>query len=292
MTLGSGIDARLRGVVHLYPSAEGDVVALRGVDLDVSAGEVVSILGPSGSGKSTVLGLLAGNFVASAGSVAVGGADIGRMDARALTHMRATQVSLVVQGAERNLLPYASAADNVWFAQRGAAGPRRRSGEQMPEPEALLDRFGLGEVAAIPTWRLSAGVRQRVALACGVAPRPPLLLVDEPTSRLDPASRDQVVEMLLGVGAELGSTVVVVTHDPEVAARMGRTVTIRDGRVGAEGRRGRDYAVVGHDGLVQLPQEVLDLLPPDSLVEVDRRLDGVLLRRASLGEDRPHGEAP
>lgn len=276
--------------MHLYPSAEGDVVALRGVDLDVSAGEVVSILGPSGSGKSTVLGLLAGNFVASAGSVAVGGADIGRMDARALTHMRATQVSLVVQDAERNLLAYASASDNVWFAQRGAAGPRRRSGERMPEPEALLDRFGLGEVADIPTWRLSASARQRVALACGLPPLPALLLVDEPTSGLDPAGRDQVIEMLLRAGAEIGSTMVVVTHDPEVAARTGRTVTIRDGRVGTEGRRGRDYAVVGHDGLVQLPQEVLDLLPPDSLVEVDRRSDGVLLRPAALGESPPHGD--
>jgi putative ABC transport system ATP-binding protein len=101
----SGLDLRLRGVVHLYPSPEGDVVALRGVDLDVAAGESVSLLGPSGAGKSTVLGLLAGNFVASAGEVLIGSEDVGRMGGDRLSRLRALDVSLVVQGAERNLLP-------------------------------------------------------------------------------------------------------------------------------------------------------------------------------------------
>jgi putative ABC transport system ATP-binding protein len=277
----AGIDLHLRGVVHLYPSLDGDVVALRGVDLDVSAGEAVSLLGPSGAGKSTVLGLLAGNFAASAGRVLIGGEDVGRMAGDRLARLRALDVSLVVQGAEGNVLPYATAAENVWFAQQGA---RRRGRTSLIAPRELLGRFGLADVADVAVRRLSSGQRQRVALTAGVAPQPRLLLADEPTSRLDPQARDQAIEMLLTICTELGATVVAVTHDAEVAARLGRTVTIRDGRVGGEGRRGVDYAVVGHDGLVQLPPEVLDLLPPDSLVEVVRRPDGVHLRRP---EGRP-----
>jgi ABC-type lipoprotein export system ATPase subunit len=272
-----GAEIHLVGVVHLYPSPQGDVVALKGVDLDVAGGESVSLLGPSGAGKSTVLGLLAGNFVASAGQVLIGGDDIGRMDQQQLSLLHAFDVSLVVQGAERNLLPYASAEENVWFAQQGSRWRGRPPGLGLG---ALLEQFGLGPVAAITVDRLSAGQRQRVALAAGLSPVPRLLLVDEPTSQLDPQNRDSVIDTLLQVCTNLGTTLIAVTHDPDVAARFSRTVTIRDGRVGAEGRRGIEYAVVGRDGLLQLPSDVMDLLPADSLVEVIRRPDGVLLRRA------------
>lgn len=279
--VGVGTEIHMIGVVHLYPSPEGDVVALRGVDLDVAAGESVSLLGPSGAGKSTVLGLLAGNFVASAGQVLIGGDDIGRMDGERLGRLHAFDVSLVVQGSERNLLPYATAKENVWFAQQGS----RRRGRKPPfSPGRLLQQFGLGHLGDVPVNQLSTGERQRVALTAGVAPGPRLLLVDEPTSQLDPSARDDVIDMLLRVCSELGATIVAVTPDAQVATRFGRTVTIRDGRVGAEGRRGIEYAVVGRDGLLQLPPEVLDLLPPDSLVEVIRQPDGVTLRRA---EDQP-----
>jgi ABC-type lipoprotein export system ATPase subunit len=274
-----GAEVHLIGVVHLYPSPEGDVVALRGVDLDVSSGESLSLLGPSGAGKSTVLALLAGNVVASAGQVLIDGEDVGRMDGEHLGRLHASDVSLVVQGADRNLLPYATALENVWFAQQGA---RRRGRDPRIGPHRLLEQFGLADIGDLAVGRLSAGQRQRVALAAGIASLPRLLLVDEPTSQLDPSARDEVIDMLLQICAELGSTVVAVTHDADVAARMGRTVTIRDGRVGGEGRRGVEYAVVGRDGLVQLPADVLDLLPPDSLVEVIRQPDGVVLRR---GED-------
>jgi putative ABC transport system ATP-binding protein len=273
----TGAEIHLVGVVHLYPSPEGDVVALRGVDLDVAAGESLSLLGPSGAGKSTVLGLLAGNFVASAGQVMIGDEDVGRMKGEQLGRLHAFDVSLVVQGAERNLLSFATSKENVWFAQQGS---RRRGREPGISPTRLLDQFGLHDVGDVVVGRLSAGQRQRVALAAGVAPLPRLLLVDEPTSQLDPSSRDDVIDMLLQVCEEIGTTVVCVTHDAEVATRFSRTVTIRDGRVGAEGRRGVEYVVVGRDGLLQLPQDVLDILPPDSLVEVIRQAHGVVLRRA------------
>ncbi|HZS24620.1 MAG TPA: ATP-binding cassette domain-containing protein [Gaiellaceae bacterium] len=280
----AALDVHLTGVVHLYPSPEGDVVALRGVDLDIRAGESVALLGPSGAGKSTVLGLLAGEFRPSAGSVRIGDVDVARGGSEALAALRSRDVSLVVQGADANLLPYATGLQNVWFAQHGA---RRRG--QAPEKTAaeLLDLFGLGALADRPADRLSSGERQQLALVAGVASLPRLLLLDEPTSQLTDAERDEMIDAVVAVHRTLGMTVIVVTHDTDVAARLERTVTIRDGRVGAEGRAGTEYAVVGRDGSVHLPPDVLGVLPPDSLVRVTRLDDGVELRRVDEDGDAP-----
>ncbi|HEV7959233.1 MAG TPA: ATP-binding cassette domain-containing protein [Acidimicrobiales bacterium] len=277
----AGADVHLSGVVHLYPSPEGDVVALRGVDLDIKAGESVALLGPSGAGKSTVLGLLAGEFAPSAGSVRIGEHDLGKLGADALSRLRAHELSLVVQGAATNLLSYATALENVWFAQHGS---RRRKKPPARSAMELLELFHVGGLASRRVDEMSMGERQRVALVAGVAVLPRLLLVDEPTSQLSGDERDQVIDTILTIHREIGLTVIVVTHDTQVASRFERTVTIRDGRVGAEGRYGVDYAVVGRDGSLHLPPEVLDLLPPDSLVRVIRLSNGVELRRADEEE--------
>lgn len=269
------VEVHLSGVVHIYPSPEGDVVALRGVDLDVQAGESVALLGPSGAGKSTVLGLLAGEFQPSAGSVRIGELDVDRARADVLARLRSREVSFVVQGARANLLPYATAAQNVWFAQHGA---RRRGHAVDRSPGELLGLFGLGSLADVPAARMSAGEQQRLALVAGSATLPRLLLLDEPTSQLRARERDEAIDAVVEIHRRLGMTVIVVTHDGDVASRLERTVTIRDGRVGAEGRHGREYAVVGRDGSVHLPPDVLDLLPPDSLVRVTRLEDGIELR--------------
>jgi ABC-type lipoprotein export system ATPase subunit len=283
LTTGA-VEVHLSGVVHIYPSPEGDVVALRGVDLDIRAGESVALLGPSGAGKSTVLGLLAGEFQPSAGSVRIGDLDLDRARSDVLATLRSRDVSLVVQGAHANLLPYATAAQNVWFAQHGA----RRRGQSLDlSPGELLDLFGLAAVADVPAAQLSAGEQQRLALVAGIATLPRLLLLDEPTSQLRDRERDEVINAVVEIHGRLGMTVVVVTHDGDVASRLERTVTIRDGRVGAEGRQGREYAVVGRDGSVHLPPDVLDLLPPDSLVHVTRHEDRIELRRVDSEEDSP-----
>jgi putative ABC transport system ATP-binding protein len=276
-----GAEVHLSGVVHLYPSPEGEVVALRGVDLDIKAGESVALLGPSGAGKSTVLGLLAGEFAPSAGSVRIGEHELGKLGADALSRLRAHEISLVVQGAATNLLSYATALENVWFAQHGS---RRRKKSPPRSAMELLELFHVGGLASRRVAEMSMGERQRVALVAGVAVLPRLLLVDEPTSQLSGEERDQVIDTILTIHREIGLTVIVVTHDTEVASRFERTVTIRDGRVGAEGRYGVDYAVVGRDGSLHLPPEVLDLLPPDSLVRVIRLPNGVELRRAEEEE--------
>jgi len=277
---GGGLAVTCRGVVFIYRLEGYDVVALAGVDLDINAGESVALIGPSGAGKSTLLSLLAGLLRPAAGRLVVGPHDLVRADAGELAAMRSSDVGVVLQGAARNLLPYLSAEQNVRFAQRGVSGDRRRS---LPPPRDVLGLVGLtarGRTKLVPQ-RLSPGERQRLALAVALAARPGLLLADEPTSQLDSRARDEVVTALEAVRRS-GTTVVVVTHDPDVGIRMTRTVTIRDGRVGAEGRRGEDYAVVGRDGTIHLPQEVLRALPPGTLVGVEPQPDGTfLLVRAS-----------
>jgi putative ABC transport system ATP-binding protein len=258
-----GVRVRCEGVVHIYPaSGEGldDVVALRGVDLDVDPGEFVSLLGPSGSGKSTVLGLLAGMLRPSAGRVLIGEHDVGRMAPRALARLRGSIVALVLQTPSRNLLAYATVRQNLAFA----AGPSGRPSDE------LLKRLGLAAIADRVAGRLSGGEQQCVAIAAALSSGAQLVLADEPTSQLDALSRELVMGLLAQVHAEFGRTVVVVTHDSSVAARSQRTVTIRDGRVGSEGVRGREYAVVGRDGSLQLPPELFEELPPGTLLEVRR----------------------
>jgi ABC-type lipoprotein export system ATPase subunit len=273
----TGIPVSCHGLVHIYRLEGNDVVALSGVDLDVAPGEVVGLLGPSGAGKSTLLNLFAGLLRPSAGRLHVGEHEIARMDERGLARMRAIDVGVVLQGAMRNLLPYASPLDNVRFAQRGA----RKAGESMlPSPHEVLGLVGLGEHATASLTSLSPGQRQRLAVGVGLAARPGLLLLDEPTSQLDHEGRDEVLRAVSDINRDLGTTVVAVTHDPEVAERLPRTVTIRDGRVGAEGRRGEDFAVVGRDGSVTLPPDILESVPPGSLLRVSVVEEGaVYLRR-------------
>jgi putative ABC transport system ATP-binding protein len=269
----TGIPVSCHGLVHIYRLEGNDVVALSGVDLDVAGGEVVGLLGPSGSGKSTLLNLFAGLLRPSAGRLTVGSHEIARMDERGLARMRAGDVGVVLQGAMRNLLPYASPVDNVRFAQRGARRLARGADDALdagllPEPLEVLDLVGLADEARTPLTGLSPGQRQRLAVGVGLAARPGLLLLDEPTSQLDHEGRDEVLAAVGAINRDLGTTVVAVTHDPEVAERLSRTVTIRDGRVGAEGRRGEDFAVVARDGSLTLPPDVLERVPPGSLLRV------------------------
>jgi putative ABC transport system ATP-binding protein len=264
---GDGITVRCRGVVHLYRTVEGhDVVALQGVDLTIAAGERVAMLGPSGSGKSTLMTLLGGIQRPSAGQIYLDDHNISRLGEGELTRLRASRVSTVLQGAHRNLLPYATAEQNIVFAQLGVPRDRRR---RLRTPMMLLDRLHLAEQAHQTVGTLSGGQRQRLALACAVAPEPALLLADEPTSQLSHDDRDQLLELLHDVAEEHGTTVVVVTHDPDVAATFPRTVTIKGGRVGAEGREGSEYVVIGEEGVLHLPSHLVEEWPAGTLVRIE-----------------------
>jgi putative ABC transport system ATP-binding protein len=271
-----GVGVHLVGVVHLYRQSGSDIVALRGVDIDIGSGEMVALLGPSGMGKTTVLRLMAGLLKPSAGVVEVGQHDLGRMSSLERRALRAGDISFMVQGTGANLLPYATPTQNIWFAQHGAQANRKTPPWR---PEQLLDMLGLQDVASTPVSDLPLGLKQQVSVATCVAAAPRLLLADEPTAQLSHDASESVVGLLQHVNAVLGTTIVIVTHDPSVAALFPRTVTIRDGRVGSEGRRGEEYAVVDGSGSIQLPPDVLESFPPNTRVRVVRKPDGVELRR-------------
>lgn len=274
---GGGCAVRCENLVHVYGEAGQEITALRGVDLAVEEGETVAVLGPSGSGKSTLLWLLAGLLRPTAGLVEVAGRRTSELTGRAAAEMRLREVGVVLQNPSRNLLAYETAAGNVLFAQR----PTRRTWKtKRRRAAALLEAVGLAGVANRRAGRLSGGEQQRLAVAVALANGPRLLLADEPTSQLDRGSADAVVDLLQAANADLGTTIVVVSHDPAVGEALGRTVTIRDGRVGAEGRDGEEYIVVGRDGTVALPSDLLDVLPPGSLATARRVPGGVELRRA------------
>ncbi|HSF98386.1 MAG TPA: ATP-binding cassette domain-containing protein [Ornithinibacter sp.] len=254
-----------RGLVHIYHADGHDVAALSGIDLVVAPGERVALLGPSGAGKSTLLTLFGGLLHPSAGRILVGEHEMSRLTEAELDEVRGTEIAMVLQGSARNLLPYLSARGNLAFAQDT---PRRR-GRQVPGVDEVLALVGFPAASAdVPLDRLSPGHLQLLAVAVAVSCRPGLLLGDEPTSQLDHDARDVVLEAFARVNRQWGTTVIVVTHDPDVAAAMPRTITIRDGRVGAEGRAGEEFAVVSADGSVPLPPHALAAIPPGSLVRL------------------------
>jgi putative ABC transport system ATP-binding protein len=261
---GTGVEVVCERITHLYQTGEEQVVALRDVDLTIPAGSSIALLGPSGCGKSTLMSLLAGLQRPSTGRLLVGRHDL-TADPHAGRRLRAETTALLLQEPARALLPYATPA----LALDNAGDP---------DPKASLDDFALTDVAGYPTRSLSAGQQQRLALAVVMARRPGLLLVDEPTSRLDPTERDVVIGTLHAAARRSGATLVVVTHDPVVAATFERTLSMRDGRVGAEGRDGTQLAVVGSDGSIALPADALEVLPPGRYAEVEITEQGILLK--------------
>jgi ABC-type lipoprotein export system ATPase subunit len=278
----AGADVVCVGLVHIYPGEDGPIVALRDIELEVRAGEVLALLGPSGSGKSTLLAVLSGLLTPTAGKVLVAGHDMTRLDERGLSRLRSTDLALLLQDPLQNLIPYATALENMAFAQRGA---RRRRWPLRWTPEELADTFDLTPVAGRPVYQLSGGEQQKVAIASAVATSPRVLVADEPTTNLDAAGRGAVIDGLRRAHELSGATVIVATHDAITAAAFPRTLTISYGAIGSEGRGGRRFAVVGRDGAVHLPLEVTALYPAGSLFRVIVTDTAVELRSEPRPED-------
>jgi putative ABC transport system ATP-binding protein len=215
---------RIRDLHLTVPAASGPVNILRGISLDIDAGEVVGIVGPSGSGKTSLLMVLAGLERASAGSVLLDGHDLTPLDEDALARLRRRTVGIVFQAF--HLIASMTALENV-------AIPLELAGDRDAEARAAeaLRAVGLGHRLTHLPGQLSGGEQQRVALARAFAPRPRLLLADEPTGNLDRATGETVMELLFGLQAEAGTTLLLITHDPALAARCGRIVRIADGRI-------------------------------------------------------------
>jgi len=212
--------------------------------------------------------------------VLVGGTDISRIKESELGRLRSGTVASLLQGATRNLLPYATPEENVTFARKALTPAARR---RLPAPDALLDALGMGDLTGRPLSGMSGGEKQRVAFASAVSSGAGLLLADEPTSQLSHDDRDAMVELIHVVNREFGTTVVLVTHDPEVAAQMPRSITIRNGRIGSEGRRGFDFGVVDEDGAVHIPDDLATRFPAGTLVQFEDTPEGGTTAVVSLG---------
>ncbi|HWC04403.1 MAG TPA: ABC transporter ATP-binding protein [Methylomirabilota bacterium] len=215
---------QVHDLVMRLRSAAGVVTILDGVTLRVPAGQFVAVTGPSGSGKSTLLGLVAGLDRPTAGSVRVDGVELSALDEDALARLRLAKIGYVFQSF--HLIPTLTAIENVAIPLElaGVADAAARAG-------ALLEEVGLKARGSHYPAELSGGEQQRVALARAVANRPGLVLADEPTGNLDSATGAQIVDLLVGLHRRQGVTLVLVTHDPALAAHADRVVELRDGRV-------------------------------------------------------------
>jgi len=214
----------VRGLVKRYE--QGRITALSGVDLDVGAGEFVAVCGPSGCGKSTLLNMLAAIDRPDEGSAVVGGRNLGRLSPAETNRYRASVVGLVFQ--LHNLLPNLTAVENV---QAALLASNRSPSARLEKARRLLDRVGLSDRSSALPAKLSGGERQRVAVARALANEPKVLLADEPTGALDSKTGDRLFDLLAELQQDLHMTLVVVTHDPRVAARAGRVVHMLDGRI-------------------------------------------------------------
>jgi putative ABC transport system ATP-binding protein len=214
----------LRGVSKTVPSGAGRLTILHPVDLAIERGRVVAITGPSGSGKSTMLGLIAGLDAPSEGRILLDGIDITALDEDALAKLRGARVGIVFQFF--HLLPSLTAFENVLVPMEiaGARDARARA-------RALLTEVGLEERMHHYPSQLSGGEQQRVAIARALANDPPILLADEPTGNLDSTTGHQIIELLLSINRDRGTTLVLVTHDPDLARVADMSVALRDGRV-------------------------------------------------------------
>ena len=215
---------RVRGIGKTVKSGDGDLVILREIAFEVTSGEAVAIVGASGSGKSTLLAILAGLDTPSAGTVEIDDVDLYTLDEDSRAELRGRLVGYVFQSFQ--LLPALTALENVMLPLELAG--RRDAGEAARE---MLARVGLAERLGHYPKHLSGGEQQRVALARAFVVRPKLLLADEPTGSLDAASGSAVVDLMFQLNRDLGTTLVLVTHDEDLARRCGRVVRLVAGRI-------------------------------------------------------------
>ena len=269
-------------LVKIYKVADIEVVALQGLDLNVTAGEMLALVGASGSGKSTLLNILGGLDMPSAGRCLVVDNDLTHLAEGQRTNYRRYVVGHIWQQSGRNLLPELTILENVVMPQVMGG---QRPGKSSSRARELLQAVGLGAMGDKLPQQLSGGEQQRGGIAVALANQPMLLLADEPTGELDSTTAGEVLALLRDLNRRLGLTIILVTHDPAVAAAADRTIAIRDGRTSTEtirrdgplmndGQDQRASAVIGlsaetHEesilvdrvGRLQLPKEAIERLP-------------------------------
>ena len=280
MTMSGSAYIECSGLFKIYKAADLEVVALRGLELTVQQGEILAIVGASGSGKSTLLNILAGYDAPSAGTIRVGDFDLLQMTNKEVVKYRRHEVGFIWQETSRNLFPYLTTLENVELPMVIAGSPKT---ERKKRAQELLDIVGLGDRSSHKPAELSGGEQQRVAIAVGLSNKPPLLLADEPTGELDDQTGKEVLELLNKVNRDLGTTILIVTHDPAIATSVQRAIAIKDGKTSTETTREvsyerklngettntEEFLLIDTAGSVQIPRDVLNELNIERKVRVD-----------------------
>ena len=263
----AGVEVVAKDLIKVYRTGKTEVIALRGLNMDVKPGEVVAIMGPSGCGKTTLLNLIGGLDRPTAGVVIVDGRNLVEATEKELERYRLLEVGFVFQFF--NLIPTLTALENVELPMALAGRPGREE-----RARELLELVGLSDRAYHKPDELSGGEQQRVAIACALANDPPLILADEPTGELDRENARMVVELLTRLGREFGKTVIIATHDYFVAKHADRILRMEDGLIIGEFR----------------PEEG-ELLPSASLEEMLlKRVEAIKARMRALEEDFKSGK--
>lgn len=258
------------GLVKIYKSSEVEVVALQGLNLTVEAGEMMAIIGNSGSGKSTLLNILGGLDRPSAGTAVVGDWDLLKMTESQLVEYKRHTVGFIWQNNGRNLLPYMTALENVETPMMLGGKYDRAYAKQLLEWVGLKDRMNSR------LYQLSGGEQQRVAIAISLSNKPKFLLADEPTGSVDSETSDRIMDIFRKMNRELGISIVIVTHDLELANKVDRIVAIRDGLTSTEFVKRNDsldtervpgsnevheaFVIIDRAGRLQVPREYLEAL--------------------------------
>jgi putative ABC transport system ATP-binding protein len=286
-------------LVKIYQVAEIEVVALQGLDLSVASGEFLAVIGASGSGKSTLLNVLGGLDRPSAGRVLVDGRDLLKLPGSDLDRYRRREVGFVWQQTTRNLIPYLSAQANIELPMILAGTGRR---ERRKWSRELLEAVDLWEHRHHQPAQLSGGQQQRIVVAVSLANKPRLLLADEPTGEVDSATALDILTLLRQLNQQYDLTIIIVTHDPQVAAAVDRVMTIRDGRTSSEAVRRpaeveaalaaqpatlfEEYVVVDGAGRLQIPPHLRERRGIGGRVTVELADDGILIKPEKQKDER------
>ena len=279
-------------LVKIYKTSDIEVVALQGLDLNVEYGELLAIIGNSGSGKSTLLNMLGGLDRASAGRLYVNGKDLFKLSDKEMTDYKKDTVGFVWQNNARNLIPYLTALENIRLVKNLA----KKKG--MPDnSEELLNMMGLGQRKNSKLAQLSGGEQQRVAIAIALANNPKILLADEPTGTVDSKTSNEILDFFRKLNRELKITVIIVTHDRQIAQKVDRVIAIRDGKTSSEFVRKKSYAeeineignlieqntinetheelaVLDKAGRLQIPREYLDRIGMKNSNKIKIEIEG------------------
>ncbi|MBM01648.1 MAG: ABC transporter [Chloroflexi bacterium] len=246
------------GLYKIFKVSDLEVVALRGVDLDIGYGELISIVGASGSGKSTLLNILAGYESPSAGNVQVGDFDLLGISQKEAVDYRKSEVGFVWQQTGKNLVPYLDIYSNIELPMMAS---NLSKSERKKRVDDLIEFLNLNSISSRLPENISGGEQQVSAIAVALANQPPLLLADEPTGELDDETSAMVLEKMRYVNEKYGTTVVIVTHDPKIEDHVNRSIGMRDGKVVREvirkEKKKSEFVVIDSFGGVQIPQEIL-----------------------------------